>query len=82
MSPKLKRLRGRDVVQILQEFGFVIHSSRGSHVKLRRVTSAGFKETLTVPLHDELDVGTVRAIFRQANRYIPEEDLRPYFYHQ
>jgi len=27
-----------------------------------------------------LDKGTLKAIFRQALRYIPEEELRPYFY--
>ncbi|WP_420886072.1 hypothetical protein [Candidatus Brocadia sinica] len=42
--------------------------------------SAGDKQTLTIPSHDELDVGTLRAIVRQASRYIPEEQLKPYFY--
>ncbi len=52
----------------------------GSHIKLRRIGSAGDKQTLTVPFHDELDVGTLRAIVRQSGRYIPEEQLKPYFY--
>ncbi len=80
MSPKLKRLSGDDVLSILSHFGFNVHSQKGSHVKLRRVLETGEKQTLTVPVHDELDTGTTRAIMKQANRYIPQEDLHPYFY--
>lgn len=34
--PKLKRLSGAEVVDILASFGFQIHSQKGSHIKLRR----------------------------------------------
>ena len=30
--------------------------------------------------HSELDSGTIRAIFRQASRYIPEDELRKLFF--
>jgi len=79
MSPKLKRLSGSDVISILAKFGFTVHSQRGSHVKPRCISSTGRKQALTIPLHEELDVGTLRAILRQAGHYIPEEELRPYF---
>jgi len=78
--PKLRNLNGRRVVRIFSRFGFETISQRGSHVKLRRVLSDGTKQTLTIPLHGELDKGTLRVIFRQALRYIPEEELKPYFY--
>ena len=77
---KLRTLSGRDVVKIFARFGFRVVSQRGSHVKLRRVSSNGTKQIMTIPLHEELDRGTLRAIFRQALRYIPEEDLKPHFY--
>jgi predicted RNA binding protein YcfA (HicA-like mRNA interferase family) len=80
MSPKLKALSGREVIRILQEFGFQIERQRGSHVKLSRISPAGEKQILTVPLHKELDKGTLRAIFRQACRYIPEDQLASHFY--
>ena len=80
MSPRLKRLSGSEVVSILQSFGFKVRSQRGSHVKLRRSSVEGERQTLTIPLHAELDVGTLRAIVRQATRYIPEAELRSYFY--
>ena len=80
MSPKLKRLSGSEVVAIMRSFGFEVHSQRGSHVKLRRIISGGDKQTLTIPLHGELDAGTLRAIIRQARRYVPEGDLHRHFY--
>jgi len=78
--PRLKALSGREVLKVFSKFGFKVVSQRGSHVKLRRVLSDGTKQTLTIPLHEELDKGTLKAIFRQALRYIPEEDLKSHFY--
>src|SRR2546428_2796378 len=48
----------------------------GADVKLRRIPPDGGSETLTVPAHGELDTGTCHAIFRQASRFIAEEELR------
>ncbi len=79
MSPKLKRLSGAEVLAIFTTFGFQMHSQRGSHVKLRKLVNAE-KQTLTIPLHPELDTGTLRAIIRQATRYIPETELHSHFY--
>jgi len=78
--PKLKVLSGKQVVKVLSRFGFKVISQRGSHIKLRRILENGTKQTLTIPLHQELDRGTLRAIYRQALKYIPEEKLKPYFY--
>jgi predicted RNA binding protein YcfA (HicA-like mRNA interferase family) len=77
---KLRSLSGQDLLRVFSMFGFSPFSQRGSHVKLRRTVGGGRRETLTIVLHDQVDKGTVRAIFRQAKRYIPEADLRPYFY--
>ena len=78
--PKLRVLSGKEVMRILSKFGFEAASQRGSHVKLRRVLQDGTKQTLTVPLHEELDKGTLKAIIRQASRYVSEEELKQYFY--
>ena len=80
MSPKLKRLSGNDIIRILGLLGFSVVTQRGSHVKLRRIGSAGEKQTITIPLHSEIDTGTVKAIFRQASRYVPEDQLKKHFY--
>ena len=78
--PKLKVLSGEEIVKILTSFGFEIEAQHGSHAKLRRLLSDGERQTLTIPLHDELDRGTVKAIYRQAARYVPEDQLRTHFY--
>jgi predicted RNA binding protein YcfA (HicA-like mRNA interferase family) len=80
--PKLKILSGSEVIKILEDFGFVVASRKGSHVKLKRILKNGVKEILTVPSHKELDKGTLRAIVRQASRYIPMEQLISQFYEQ
>ena len=77
--PNLRRLAGRDLLTILQGFGFPQVSQRGSHVKLGREV-AETRQVLTVPLHAELDPGTLRAIFCQASRFISDSELRPHFY--
>ena len=64
--PELKRPSGLETASIFQQFGFFILSQRGSHIKLRRISQAGEKQTLTVTNHRQLDTGTCRAIFRQA----------------
>jgi len=61
-------------------YGFDMVSQRGSHVKLKRETEEGVKQTLTIPKHQELDKGTIRAVYRQASRYISEKDLADKFY--
>ncbi len=78
--PKPKVLSGPEVVKILALFGFGIESQQGSHIKLRRVTAGGARQTLTIPNHRELDRGTLVGIYRQALRYIPAEELAPHFY--
>ena len=80
MAPRLKRLSARDVLAALKAFGFEVVATRGSHAKLRRVTDHDQTQTLTLPLHKDLDPGTIRAIYRQATRFIPEVALRPWFY--
>ncbi len=78
--PKLRTLSGGDLVGIFDRFGFRQFSQRGSHVKLRRTTASGAKQSLTIVLHSKVDRGTLHAIYRQALRYISESELRPYFY--
>ena len=78
--PKLRVLSGREVLTILREFGFQKFAQRGSHIKVRRVLEGGQAQSLTVPDHDEIDRGTLHAIYRQASRFIPEGELRAWFF--
>lgn len=78
---RLRQMSGREVLRALNSFGFQTVSMRGSHAKLRRVLAGGERQTLTIPIHKELAPGTLAAIFRQAARYVPEADLRLWFFH-
>jgi predicted RNA binding protein YcfA (HicA-like mRNA interferase family) len=77
---RLKRLSARQILRIFRTFGFSVVSIRGSHAKLKRVSEGGRPQILTFPLHRELAPGTVQAIYHQALRFVPEEDLRPHFF--
>jgi predicted RNA binding protein YcfA (HicA-like mRNA interferase family) len=78
--PRLRTLSGDELIRTFARFGFQEISERGSHGELRRVPTNGVRENLTVPLHDELDRGTLQAIYRQASRYITEAERRSHFY--
>ena len=78
--PRLRRLSGDELVAIFATFGFEVVSQRGTHVKLARTIAPGHRQTITVPRHKELDTGTLRAILRQASRFVPEQDLWPHFH--
>ena len=77
--PKLRDFSGKEVINFFESQGFSIVSQHGSHIKLRRVL-AGNKQTLIIPNHTTIHKGTIREIFNQAVRYIPEETLREFFY--
>lgn len=77
---RLRRLSAKQILRIFHDLGFSVVSVRRSHAKLRREIQSGGPQVLTIPLHRELAPGTIQAIYRQALRFIPEEDLRPRFY--
>lgn len=79
--PKIKILSGKDVIKILESFGFAVVAQRGSHVKLQREND-GVKQTLTIPNHKELDKGTLKAIYNQTTRYVSEGELRDSFFNK
>jgi predicted RNA binding protein YcfA (HicA-like mRNA interferase family) len=78
--PRLRVLSGMELIRILGRFGFLPESQRGDHVKLRRYLPTGVRQNVTVPVHNELDRGTLLAIYRQCLRFIPEAELHRYFY--
>jgi predicted RNA binding protein YcfA (HicA-like mRNA interferase family) len=82
MSPRLRRLSSRELVAALGRLGFEVVATRGSHAKLRRVLPDGSRQAITIPLHRELAIGTLQAIYRQARRFVPEDALRPLFFQE
>ncbi|MFF5206391.1 type II toxin-antitoxin system HicA family toxin [Streptosporangium sp. NPDC000396] len=53
------------MVRALEKYGFEVVSTKGSHCKLRQEAEVEAR-TVIVPLHDELAVGTLGSIIRQA----------------
>lgn len=78
--PKLRNLSSKEVLEILKDFGFTVAGQRGSHIKIKRETTFGNQQVLTIPNHKEIDKGTLKAIFKQASRFVSEEELRRQFY--
>lgn len=63
--PRLPVISGKELLRVLSKAGFRIDSQRGSHVKVKKRLSDRVLVT-TVPLHRELDVGTLNGILKQA----------------
>ena len=52
---------GADVARALRKVGFEVSGQKGSHLKMRREG-----RTVIIPMHDELRIGTLHSILRQA----------------
>jgi predicted RNA binding protein YcfA (HicA-like mRNA interferase family) len=59
--PKLPCISGVRVAKALGRLGFERRRQRGSHVVMRRGS-----DVCVVPMHRELDQGTLRGVLRQA----------------
>jgi len=67
---KLPRdLSGKDFVQLLHPYGYVIVRQHGSHIRLVS-NFRGTPHHVTVPDHPELKIGTLRALLRLVSEYL------------
>ncbi|OGG55647.1 MAG: hypothetical protein A3F84_23850 [Candidatus Handelsmanbacteria bacterium RIFCSPLOWO2_12_FULL_64_10] len=66
----LPLLSGREVVKALRKVGYEFDHQRSSHMVLRHVAPP--HRRLTVPDHDEVAKGTLRAIIREAGLTVEE----------
>ena len=71
---KLPVLSGRKVIKALNKAGWIQRRTKGSHVILAKIID-NQKIALVVPLHKEIDKGTLLEIIRQA-RLKREEFLK------
>ena len=64
--PEYKRVSGKDLLRVLEEFGWHLHRIRGSHHIMRHETKP--RVTLSVPIHGSrtLPVGTQVALLKDA----------------
>ena len=67
---------------IFETFGFYEVSQKGSHIKLRRISISGDRQTLVIPLHKKLDMGTTLGLYRQGTQYIDETELKDLFFNK
>jgi predicted RNA binding protein YcfA (HicA-like mRNA interferase family) len=66
---KLPVISGNQAIQAFEKAGWTIARQKGSHVVLIK---EGRKANLSVPLHKELDIGTLRGLIRDSGMKIPE----------
>ena len=62
---KLPLVSGEKAIKSLCKSGFVVTRQKGSRVRLKKMTFEG-TITITVPLHNVLDRGTLKSILRTA----------------
>jgi predicted RNA binding protein YcfA (HicA-like mRNA interferase family) len=65
--PKLPCVSGAKVAKALERLGFIRQRQKGSHLIMRRGGNV-----CVVPMHREVDQGTLRGVLRQAG-ISPEE---------
>ncbi|MBU3979521.1 type II toxin-antitoxin system HicA family toxin [Patescibacteria group bacterium] len=70
-----KLYSGEKIIKALVRAGFYIVSTKGSHVKLRGIRY-GKLQTVIVPKHKEVALGTMKSILKQAAMEI--EELQEY----
>lgn len=76
---RLPRISGQEVVSILLQVGYTISGQRGSHIKMKKILPHR-KVTVIIPIHDELDRGTLLGIIDQAG--LTKEDFLSLFHNQ
>ena len=78
--PKLKSdLSGRDLLNFFVSIGFNLKREKGSHMVLRR-KKEGQNQILVIPDHQVIPKGTLKAIIKQAQAYIPIQILEEFLY--
>jgi len=57
---------GKQIVKVLKRAGFYVVSQKGSHLKMRGIYK-GKLQTVIIPMHKEVALGTFRSILKQAD---------------
>lgn len=79
MPNKLRDLSGKEIVNFLEKNGFSVCNTRGSHYKMRRIFLER-NQTLIIPMHDSIAKGTLRDIYNQISEYLPESNIKDFFF--
>ena len=68
---KLPQISGRELINKLRKFGFVITRQRGSHIRLEKNTAEKTIK-ITVPNHHLLKKGTLNSIIKSTGLTLEE----------
>lgn len=66
MSPKLPQISGQELVGLLGKIGYEVIRQKGSHIRLRKVTTIG-EHNITVPNHKTIAKGTLNDILTKVS---------------
>ena len=69
--PKLPRISSKEAIRVLERLGFEQVRQTGSHVVMKKETQDG-EIGCVVPVHQELKVGTLSGILKQAQVTVEE----------
>jgi predicted RNA binding protein YcfA (HicA-like mRNA interferase family) len=66
---RLGNISGKDAAKAFEKAGWLARGQAGSHLML---TKAGIRANLSIPLHSELSIGTLRSLIRAAGLTVDE----------
>lgn len=75
--PKLRVVSGKKLISLLEQSSFVVNRIKGSHAIL---DAPGKPDVVVVPLHKEIDRGTLHSIIKSISPYVSEEFISKNFY--
>jgi predicted RNA binding protein YcfA (HicA-like mRNA interferase family) len=66
MGSRYPVLKPTEIIRVLESFGFCFKSQKGSHAKYVKIGDDYKTMTVIIPMHDEVQKGTLQSILRQA----------------
>ena len=72
MGAKYPILTPQEIIRVLQTFGFVNKTQKGSHAKYIKTEKGKPTRTVIIPMHNEVAKGTLKSILEQAGLTLDE----------
>lgn len=79
MPRKIRLLSGKDMIKILESYGFALKRKVGSHARLTLEKEQGSFH-VTIPLHSEIKKGTLRSVISELEKCVDLDVLEKDFY--
>ncbi len=74
--PKLPQVSGSQLVKFLQSLGYEVVRQRGSHIRLKKITTSG-EHAITIPAHEVIAKGTLGDVISRVSLWnsVPKEEI-------